>query len=386
MVPECTRDALGERSDLGARPHERAQHRHLADEALRVRVHRKESAESGERQLVDPHRALDGVASHGGDEIGPTRDDAGLRAAQQLVAAEGDEIRTRGERFARGRLVGETEALELHERAAPEVVDPREPVFARERRKPGRLGRGREPLHLVVAGVHGHDRTGAPTHRALEVREVGTVRGPHLHEPAASPSHELGDPERPPDLDELSTRHRNLAAEREGVEDEEHGRRVVVDHGRRLGSREPRDPALDVVVSFPAPPGREVELEIDGPARRLRHRRDRDFGKRGAAEVGVEDRAREIQDRAERCAHRGAHAFERGFRELALRIGRQLRAFVERRRAKRGDGRAHRFDRKLAPVLSGARIDFGPPQDPIDGGKAPRGVPDSPSHARPVRP
>ena len=62
------------------------------------------------------------------DEVGAAGDDPGLRAAEQLVAGEADEVGAGAQRSRRRRL-----ALDLDERAGAEVVDERQLVPARDR-------------------------------------------------------------------------------------------------------------------------------------------------------------------------------------------------------------------------------------------------------------
>ena len=66
------------------------------------------------------------------DELGPADHDPGLRAAEQLVAGEADEVGARGQALARRGL-----ALEVDEHAGAEVVDEGQPVPCRDR---GQLG------------------------------------------------------------------------------------------------------------------------------------------------------------------------------------------------------------------------------------------------------
>ena len=63
------------------------------------------------------------------DELGAADDDPRLRAAEQLVAREADEVGSRRERLARRRLV----ARRVDEDARAEVVDQRQPVAPRDR-------------------------------------------------------------------------------------------------------------------------------------------------------------------------------------------------------------------------------------------------------------
>ena len=64
------------------------------------------------------------------DEVGAPGDDPRLRAAEQLVAREADEVGARGQRSGRRRL-----ALDLDERARAEVVEERQLVPAGDGRR-----------------------------------------------------------------------------------------------------------------------------------------------------------------------------------------------------------------------------------------------------------
>ena len=114
---------------------EHAQHGDLAASALGVEVERERPLERRERQLVGAQRALQRVPPQPLDQVGAPDDDPGLRAAEELVAGEADEIGTRGEAAARGGLV-----TERHERPGAEVVDERQARLA-SRPRPARTGR-----------------------------------------------------------------------------------------------------------------------------------------------------------------------------------------------------------------------------------------------------
>ena len=66
-----------------------------------VAVERERSLERRERQLVGPQSPLERVAAEALDEVGAPDDDPRLRAAEELVAGEADEVGAGGERVAR---------------------------------------------------------------------------------------------------------------------------------------------------------------------------------------------------------------------------------------------------------------------------------------------
>ena len=65
------------------------------------------SATPGHRDLVRSHRPGQRVAPHPGDEVRATDDEAGLRPADELVAAERHDVRAGGQALRRHRLVGQ---------------------------------------------------------------------------------------------------------------------------------------------------------------------------------------------------------------------------------------------------------------------------------------
>src|SRR5687767_8359927 len=88
---------------------EQAQDRQAAGERVGVEIERQDGRERRDRDFVHAQGALHRIAADTANEIGASGDDPGLRAAEQLVSAEGDEIRAVAKRFAGSWLVRETE-------------------------------------------------------------------------------------------------------------------------------------------------------------------------------------------------------------------------------------------------------------------------------------
>ena len=172
-------------------------------------------------------------------EVGAADDDARLRAAEQLVAAEADEVGAGRERSARGRLVGEVE------RARP----------SRDRRAAAASCRCATAASSCSVGCSVKPTTRkfdwctrsssavSGADRALVVGGARAVRRADLDEPRAGAGEHVGDAEAVADLDQLAARDEHLAALGERGEREQHRAGVVVDDDRRLGAGQPAQDA-----------------------------------------------------------------------------------------------------------------------------------------------
>jgi len=109
---------------------------------------------------------------------------------------------------------------------------------------------------------------------------------------------EYGNPEA--DFDKLAARGRHLLAECQAVEHQKHGGCIVVDDGRGLGAGELAEQALDMVVAVAARALGEIVFEVAGARCRERRRLDRLARQRRPAEIGVQHRAGQVEDRTKR--------------------------------------------------------------------------------------
>src|SRR5208282_6110182 len=116
--------------------------------------------------------ALQRVAREPRDEIAAADNEARLRAAQQLVAAEGDEIGSLPQRLRRGRLVRQPPAREIDQRTAAEILDKGHSMFAGESGELGRRHCSGEPLDRKVAGMRLEDETGLRPDRRPEIGKM----------------------------------------------------------------------------------------------------------------------------------------------------------------------------------------------------------------------
>ena len=306
LAVERGRQTLGAAADCVERLVQHPQHRHLAQRALGLEVERERSFERGQRELVRPQRALEWMPPQPLDELGPADDDPCLRAAEQLVAGEADEVRAGGQALARRRL-----ALEMDEHAGAEVVHERQPVPSGDRCQLGHrrlLGEADDPeVRLVHAQQHG--RLGADG--ALVVGGARAICGADLAQPRARAREHVRDPEAVADLDQLAPRDEHLAALGERGERQHHRSRVVVHDQRALGAGQPPQDPGDVILPRAAAARLQVVLEVRVAAPDLDGPLERGLGQRRASEVRVHDHARGIQ----RTPQRG----RAGRRELAQR-------------------------------------------------------------------
>ena len=146
---------------------------------------------------------------------------------------------------------------------------------------------------------------------------MGAVGGADLAQPAAGLAHDVGDAEGAADLHQLAARDHHLPPRRQGAQQQQHRGGVVVDREGGLGAGEVAEQRLEVGIALAAPAGPEVELEVGG-AGRLGHRRQRLRRQRGAAEIGVQHRAGQVQHRA-RAARVPGQPLRRGAEDGGFR-------------------------------------------------------------------
>src|SRR6267378_1999275 len=92
-----------------------AQHGDFANGDLRIAIERERRLEPRQGELVGAHRARDGIGTARGNRRLAAHENAGLRPAEQLVAAEGDQIGAGGDRFLNGRFTAQSPARKIHQ-------------------------------------------------------------------------------------------------------------------------------------------------------------------------------------------------------------------------------------------------------------------------------
>jgi hypothetical protein len=133
---------------------------------------------------------------------------------------------------------------------------------------------------------------------------VGAVGRADLLEDGTALGHNVRDPERAPDFDQVPARDDHAAAPGEGFQADEHRPGVVVDHHGILGAGDLAQEVPHGRVARAAPAGREVVLEVGVAPGHGQHALHRLLGQQGAAEVGVDDDARGVHHPPQIGRHR----------------------------------------------------------------------------------
>jgi hypothetical protein len=217
--------------------------------------------EGSEGEFIDAKGAEERIATGFFDEFTFAGDDAGLRAAEEFVSAEGDEIDADGETFAGGGLV-EAEGMKIGEATRAEVFEKRDFRFAAEFDEVAKYGAGGEAGDAKVGGVDAEEEFGARREGALVIGDAGAISGPYFADDRAAGGHDVRDAEAVANFDELAAGDDDFGVFGEGVEDQEDGGGVVVDDDGGFGAGGEGEEAGDVSVTLAALAGREVEFEI----------------------------------------------------------------------------------------------------------------------------
>ncbi len=233
------------------------------------------------------------------DQVGAADDQAGLRAAQQFVAAEGDEVGTGFDGVAHGGLARQSIGAQVDQRAAAQIDRKRHAPLARERGELFEFDAVREALDRVVAGVDFHQQRAARAERFLVVAQMRAVGGADLDQFRPGARHDVGNAERAADLDQFAARHDHFAARRERGEHQQHRRRIVVDDGCSLRASELAQQVVDQVVAVAARAAVEIEFEVDWARQRFGYRAHRLLGQHRAPEVGVQHGAGQVENSAQ---------------------------------------------------------------------------------------
>ena len=216
-------------------------------------------------ELVAPEGAEERVAFQGGDELRFPGDDAGLRAAEQFVAAEADQIDAATKHLRRRRLVLDARNFfRADDGPAPEVFDERQPLL------PGQLsdvfGRGRldEAAHEEIAAMDFQNHRRLFRDGAGIIGERRLVRSPDLTQLGSAGLEDVGDAKSAADLHQLAAGDDDLLSlrRREVTEDQHERRGAVVNDRGGIGATQDREVVLEISGPPSALAARQVVFEV----------------------------------------------------------------------------------------------------------------------------
>ena len=163
-----------------------------------------------------------------------------------------------------------------------------------------------EAHDAVVGGVHAHEGAGSLIDGGGVVAQVAAVGGAHLAQAGTAFFHHFRDAEAAADLHQLPARDDDLAALAEGVQHQQDGGGVVVDHHAGLGAGQALEQPVDDGVTAAAAAAVQVELQVavagDDPAHGLLGAP----GQYGTAHVGMDDHTGAVDDVAQARRRRAA--------------------------------------------------------------------------------
>ena len=153
--------------------------------------------------------------------------------------------------------------------------------------------------------------------RPFVIGGARAIRRSDFDETRARPCEHVGYAEAVADLDELAARDDHLASFRESREREEHGRGVVVDDERGVGTGQAPEEGREVILARAAFTSLEVVLEVRVARPDLRHSPERSLRQRCAAEVRVHEDPRGVQHASQRWLPRTLELGEDGVDDSA---------------------------------------------------------------------
>ena len=154
-----------------------------------------------------------------------------------------------------------------------------------------------ESSDLEIRAVHLEQQFTVRRQRPVVIVGMGSVGGADFDDAGSGARHDVGDPERPADLDQLAAGDDRLAVARQRAEREQHRAGGII-HDQRIGRTRQLDEQITTVrVTGSTRPAAEVVFERRITARHAGERRDRGARQRRATEIRVEHDARRVDHR-----------------------------------------------------------------------------------------
>ena len=155
---------------------------------------------------------------------------------------------------------------------------------------------GMEAHDAVVGGVYAHEGAGILVDSRSVVVQVTAVGGAHFAQAGTAFFHHFRDAEAAADLHQFPARDDDLAALAEGIQHQQDGGGVIVDHHGGLGAGQALEQLVDDDVAAAASAAVQVELQVavagDDPAHGLLGTP----GQHGTSHVGMDDHAGAVDD------------------------------------------------------------------------------------------
>ena len=236
--------------------------------AVGAQVGQRGVLQRGQHQRAGPQGPRQPVPAAGFDQVGPPRDDPGLRPAQELVTGEGHQGRAGLQALAGGRLGVQPGRRSAVQPRAPAVEEPRADVGHQWRAQVGQLGRAgglgvaHHPEVRLVDLYHCGDVVAGVDHRRGEVGPSGAIGGADLHQPGSRPRHDVGHPEAAADLHQLASGDHRVAALRQRGQHQHDRGRAVVHHHRGLGPAGPGQQPGHAGLAVAALARGEVQFQV----------------------------------------------------------------------------------------------------------------------------
>ena len=216
-----------------------------------------------------------------------------------------------------------------------------------------------EALDGVVRLVNPHQQRRRRPDCSLKVARMGPVGGSDLAQHRSRAGHDLGEAECAADLDQFAARDRHLPPQREGVQDQQHRRGIVVDNGRRLGAGYFAQQARHVFVALAAPARGKIEFQGGSGRECLRRCGSGLARQRRATEIGMQHCTGQVEHRSLGCGETLNQSVGRGVQDDGRQQPetRELHGGTPARRAMRPWSPAARTGRTTArpPACAAAR-------------------------------
>ena len=143
--------------------------------------------------------------------------------------------------------------------------------------------------------MHLHQERSARSDRIGVIRQVRAIRRADLDELRTGLAHDVRHPECAPDLDEFPARYDDFAPRSQNTEDQQHRRRVVVDHRCRFGTGQFAQELFDDRVALAAPTRCKIEFQVDWRTHAVHDGAYGCLRQDGTPQIGMQYGARQIE-------------------------------------------------------------------------------------------